>query len=79
MQEKDATIKDLKEEVNLLNNIKKAKKKYKEDKDYIADCLCYDIKKGQLTNVHNYMEHIICKFWIEYFCAWNMFFAKYIA
>ena len=61
--EKDAKIKELKKQANIFRKIKKAQKKFKKNKNYIGDCPYCDIKKGQLKNAHNYVEHIRSKHW----------------
>ena len=63
LTEKDSEIKELKKKVNIFRKIKKTQKKFKKNKNYIADCPYCDMKKGQLTNAHNYMEHIRNKHW----------------
>ena len=55
LTEKDSEIKELKKKVNIFRKIEKTQKKFK-NKTYIADCPYCDMKKGQLTNAHNYMK-----------------------
>ena len=62
LTEKDSEFKELKK-VNIFRKIKKAQKKFKKNKNYIVDYPYCDIKKGQLTNAHNCMEHIRNKHW----------------
>ena len=63
LTEKDAKIKELKKQANIFRKVKKTQKKFKKTKNYNGDCPYCDMKKGQLKNVHNYMEHIRSKHW----------------
>ena len=65
IQEKNAVITKMKRKLKIFNNIKETQEKFKSDKNFIADCPYCDKKKGQLTNAHNYMEHIMCKHLLE--------------
>ena len=65
IQEKNGVITKMKRKLKVFNNIKETQEKFKSDKNFIADCPYCDKKKGQLTNAHNYMEHIMCKHLLE--------------
>ena len=61
IQDKDGVIIKMKSKLKIFNKIKKTQEKFKSDKNFIADCSYCDKKKGQLTNAHNYMEHMMYK------------------
>ena len=65
IQEKNAVITKMKRKLKIFNNIKETQEKFKSDNNFIADCPYCDKKKGQLTNAHNYMEHMMCKHLLE--------------
>ena len=65
IQEKNGVITKMKRKLKIFNKIKETQEKFKSDKNFIADCPYCDKKKGQLTNAHNYMEHIMCKHLLE--------------
>ena len=65
IQDKDGVITKMKSKLNIFNKIKKTQEKFKSDKNFTADCSYCDKKKGQLTNAHNYMEHMMYKHLLE--------------
>ena len=65
IQEKDGVITKMMRKLKIFNKIKETQEKSKSDKNFIADCPYCDKKKGQLTNAHNYMEHMMCKHLLE--------------
>ena len=65
IQEKNGVITKMKKKLKIFNIIKETQEKFKSNKNFIADCPYCDKKKGQLTNAHNYMEHIMCKHLLE--------------